>query len=346
MLGAAPYVASLRPPEDGQSARHLPGELDALVSGLERDCLSPVASRMALPDLLSNFMPLRRSNDRGRVLEDTWEQNIGRDCPAAGKPMAGPFRDLAVGEREGWRPSMIVSPMIVEVSAPMLISNLDLGDLNRDEFFKKFADEPAVDADQLKLSSAVRMNANFPLVTPDVCLPTEPPLRLVDAGYYDNYGVNTAIAWLTSNLDWLTDNTGGVILIQVRAYPASVPAVQSSGLWYQFAESIKWLTTPLEAYTAARQRVMIDRNNDLVVGLRRAFLARLPGFPFETAELECPESAPLSWYLTQKDRKKLERVARTDEISQAHHEVENSDDRLKYRRELNKVVRFLAGDGT
>jgi len=180
---------------------------------------------MALPDLLSNFMPLRRSNDRGRVLEDTWEQNIGRDCPAAGKPMAGPFRDLAVGEREGWRPSMIVSPMIVEVSAPMLISNLDLGDLNRDEFFKKFADEPVVDADQLKLSTAVRMNATFPLVTPGVCLPTEPPLRLVDAGYYDNYGVNTAAAWLTSNLDWLTVNTGGVILIRsARTPPPSRPS--------------------------------------------------------------------------------------------------------------------------
>ena len=331
--------------EDGQTARHMPGELDALVGGLERDCLSPVAHRMvALPELLSTFIPLRLSIDRGRVLEDTWEQNIGRDCPAAGKPMAGPFRDLAVGEREGWRPSMIVSPMIVEVSAPMLISNLDLGDLNRDEFFKKFADEPVVDADQLKLSTAVQMNATFPLVTPGVCLPTELPLRLVDAGYYDNYGVNTAAAWLTSNLDWLTDNTGGVMLIQIRAYPASVSTVQPSSWWHQFAQSMQWLTTPLEGYTAATRRVMIDCNNDLVVGLRRAFLARLPGFPFETAELECPESAPLSWYLTQKDREKLELVARTDEISQAHHEVENGDDRLNYRRELNRIIRFLVGD--
>jgi len=40
------------------------------------------------------------------------------------------------------------------------------------------------------------MNASFPLVSPGVSLPTTPPRRVVDAGYYDNHGVNLAAMWL------------------------------------------------------------------------------------------------------------------------------------------------------
>ena len=199
--------------------------------------------------------------------------------------------------------------MVVEDSAPMLISNLDLGGLRPVElveFFKLFAGEPGLDAGRLKLSTVVRMNATFPLVTPAVSLPTAPPRRVVDAGYYDNYGVSMATAWLTRNLDWLAENTGGVILIQIRRYPeAPQPGTSFEPLRW-LGDGMQWLTTPLEGYTAAGRRIMIDRNMDLVEGLRGAFKARSPVVPFKTAVLECPESAALSWYLTEKDRKKLE----------------------------------------
>lgn len=350
MLGAASFVASLLPPEDGKTARHTAGELDKLLEGLQQDCLSPVARQMATLDLMTILMPGRLPKavqDRGLVLEETWEQNLGQFCPSAGAPMKGPSRALRDGEREGWRPSLIFSPMIVEDTAPMLISNLDLHKLDpkRAEFFKKFADEPAVvEADQLKLSTAVRMNAAFPLVSPAVYLPTNPPKRLVDAGYYDNYGVSTAAAWLTSNLDWLADHTGGVVLIQIRAYPDAVPTVQPEGFWNWIPNSIQWLTTPLEGFTAAGRRVMIDRNKDLIAGLDRAFKAtHKPDFSFETVELECRESVPLSWYLTQKDKKKLELCARTDKVSQAQDRKENGGERCdKYHREFKRVVIFLA----
>ena len=189
-----------------------------MIWGLERDSLSPVARWAAVPDLLSILCPVRLEHDRGRVLEATWEKNTSPTGKPAGSPLFAPFRNLADGEEQGWRPSLIVSPMIVEDAAPMLISNLDLGGLRRVEFFKVFAGG-RVDAARLKLSTAVRMNASFPLVSPAVSLPTAPPRRVVDAGYYDNYGVSTAVAWLTLNLDWLAENTGGVILIQIRAYP-------------------------------------------------------------------------------------------------------------------------------
>jgi len=38
----------------------------------------------------------------------------------------------------------------------------------------------------------------------------------VDAGYYDNYGVNLAALWLFQNREWLYEYTSGVVLIQIR----------------------------------------------------------------------------------------------------------------------------------
>ncbi len=71
----------------------------------------------------------------------------------------------------------------------------------------------------LRLASAVRMSATFPYITSSVTLPTEPPRHVVDAGYYDNYGVNLAAAWIASHRLWIKKNTAGVLLIQIRRLP-------------------------------------------------------------------------------------------------------------------------------
>ena len=252
------YVATLKPNAAGlAAAKHLPGELERVVAGLERESLSPVARWTAVPDLLSMLCPVPLSHDRGRVLEPAWERNTSPKGREADSPLFAPFRGLAEGERNGWRPSLILSPMIVPNPRPMLISNLDLKDLNRHELFKIFANETGYDADHLKISTAVRMNAAFPLVTPAVSLPTDPPRRVVDAGYFDNYGVSVAAAWVTHNLHWLSENTGGVLLVQIPAYPVAADAPGKSGPLQWLGNSMQWLTTPLESYAAAGRQVML-----------------------------------------------------------------------------------------
>src|SRR5207244_764295 len=49
------------------------------------------------------------------------------------------------------------------------------------------------------LGTAVRLNATFPLVSPAAVLPCLPTRRVVDAGYYDNHGVDVAASWLMAN---------------------------------------------------------------------------------------------------------------------------------------------------
>ena len=72
------------------------------------------------------------------------------------------------------------------------------------------------DPSNLKLSSALRMNASFPYITPVVTLPSEPKMRVMDAGARDNYGYRTTISFIQTYRSWLKENVGGVIILQMR----------------------------------------------------------------------------------------------------------------------------------
>ena len=107
----------------------------------------------------------------------------------------------------------------------MVISNLDLEHLDgiNLHFFSTF---PAA-RDTMRLSTALRMNAAFPFVTPAVSLPTDPPGIVADAGYVDNYGVRLAGGIIRANQDWLSQLTSGVALVQIRGtYKLDLPGAE------------------------------------------------------------------------------------------------------------------------
>ena len=68
-----------------------------------------------------------------------------------------------------------------------------------------------------RLATAARMSATAPMISPAVYLPSDPELRVADSGFYDNYGMDVAAAWLFRNRCWLKANTSGVLLVQIRA---------------------------------------------------------------------------------------------------------------------------------
>jgi hypothetical protein len=74
------------------------------------------------------------------------------------------------------------------------------------------------DADSLRFSTALRMNATYPYVLPLVQLPTKPVIRLMDAGYRDNYGIVSAVRFVSVFEDWIKEHTSGVHFIQISAF--------------------------------------------------------------------------------------------------------------------------------
>ena len=255
MVGACYYVATLN--KSGQHERPVksdgtPGDPlppATMLKEVADDHLTPVIHRAIFREFPLLFSPLLYKGDRGVALEEAWQGNMGN-------ALHRPFKDLAPGEREGWRPSLIVTPMLVEDGRQLLISNLFLHSMTENS--GQYA-EPCNDGDltgrplagarkrlmvrenpgdrsryryslsgleffqmfddpdnKFMLATAARMNASFPYVSPAVDLPVRPRRRVVDAGYHDNYGVKSAAAWIDSHFEWLRDNTSGVILIQLR----------------------------------------------------------------------------------------------------------------------------------
>ena len=168
MVGAAEFVAGAGRPaaasrtgctappvqrssDQGQLARWAERRR-RILRHLRRDSLTPVVRQMVLSDIPAMFAFGRQYSDRGQVLERVWERpdvdahatddsnpdlaDVGR---VADKGLGITFDDLLKGEQDGWRPSLIVSPMIIEGTQQLLISNLNLGSLGGGlEFFKQF----------------------------------------------------------------------------------------------------------------------------------------------------------------------------------------------------------------
>src|SRR5262249_9040846 len=135
------------------------------------------------------------------------------------------------------------------------------------ELFRLFPDA----RERFRLSTAARMSASFPYVSPAVELPTIPSRRVVDAGYYDVYGVNVAAMWLYHHRKWLRDNTSGVVLVQIRDWAShsgrrrlvvDEDSDDPNVLKRTWSEGLQWLTSPPEGANVARSAVNAFRNDE------------------------------------------------------------------------------------
>jgi len=70
----------------------------------------------------------------------------------------------------------------------------------------------------LRFATALRMNATFPFIFPSVQMPTNPVTTLVDAGFRDNFGLETATRFAAIFRKWIRENTSGITIISVRSY--------------------------------------------------------------------------------------------------------------------------------
>jgi hypothetical protein len=310
MMGAGAWVAGLE-------AEGTPGDALALPPLVQKDSLSPTTVALMLPF----------GGSRGRALEEAWKRHTKG-------LMARTFWELREGEAQGWRPSLVYSPMVVEDGRRLLVSNLDLSaltvsrantlvverqegesgararlSLSGVQLFQLFPRRQK----QLALAAASRMSASFPYVSPASALPTEPRVRVVDAGYYDNYGVDLAALWLHTHREWVRECTSGVLLIQIRDHLGTGRRTRLQAPEGSVAEVLGGLTSPLEAVLRARESSMSFRNDELLQVLQEELNPKDACF-FTTAIFEFGETAPLSWALTAKDVQQLERAAASEAV--------------------------------
>jgi hypothetical protein len=259
-------------------------------------------------DLPQLVKPLRPAGDRGRVLDEQWA-TLGRS-----------FASFTPAVAEGRAPSIFLSPMLVETGALALFSNHELGDIRGRglppghgagdkhkasvEIFRTFAGTH----DTMTHATAVRLNATFPYVSPAISLPTKPDRRPVDAGYYDNYGIDLLTAYLEQDrtCDWIMENCAGVAVIQVRAFPSEVPTPTAGG----FQRAYQFLTSPVEGVFSARKASQMFRN-DQQLALARARYDQLAERDFlRVFTFEANSDVSMSWYLRCDEMRALEGLLR------------------------------------
>jgi hypothetical protein len=153
----------------------------------------------------------------------------------------------------------------------------------------------------LRILTALRMNATFPVVLPNVWLPSNPVVDVMDGGLRDNYGVETALRFLATMHDWIEQNTRGVLLIQIRD--------RMDGGWENpyDAESItENAVKPFFLLQHNWYKMMEYAQTDLVTSFlsNNKFTVRKTSFQYIPKKEE--NKAALNFHLTQREKQDIE----------------------------------------
>ncbi len=303
------------------------------LTNISKDMLNPVIFSLVVNDLFFRFQKFTDGKyeymkDRGYA----FEQTLNRNTDFVFNKTISDYREP---EERSIIPMVILSPTIVNDGRKLFISPQDLSfmssatynaekDLHSKikgvEFRKMFAKQ---DADNLHYLSALRMVATFPYVTPNVQLPSEPTMEIMDAGLADNFGINDAVRFLYEFQDWVEENTGGVVFVNIRDSEKEAPIVdnQSPSAWQKISSPISSLYSNWDYFQ--------DLSNDNMLQYAQSWLDTdldviefeyIPKSKYwhkmqerkinleELSEMEENERAALSWHLTTREKESLVRT--------------------------------------
>ncbi len=278
-------------------SRHMGGALDVPFQSLAvEEWRGRRPSLIFSPMLVEDGRRLLISNLALPFLEESAGSLLGEDPPGE-ESIGARSRPVGDGKEKRRRPRPGGKPYLYDPKEPLdkiIADKRHRYSLSAVEFFRLFPK-----AKEFHLSTAARMSATFPYFSPAVDLPTTPRRRVVDAGYYDNYGVSVAANFLYARRKWLQDNTSGVVLIQLRDSSSEDRRLfldKQVALW-DYTRSVEWLTGPLVGAGSARESGMSFRNDELVGVLCDVFNDDAHEF-FTTAVFESTEDIAVSWYLS------------------------------------------------
>ncbi len=189
------------------------------------DLLNPIFSSMIARDI---FAPAQKFSIGGyKYVKDrgyAFEQKLLANSNGI---LNGQLKDYVAEERSAKIPMMIFSSTITRDGRRMMVCSQPVSFLMKPllyatdttmspdavDFAALFAKQDPLN---LRLLTAMRMNATFPYVLPNVWLPSNPVIDVMDAGLRDNFGEETAFRFVENFKDWISANTGGVIVVQMR----------------------------------------------------------------------------------------------------------------------------------
>lgn len=193
---------------------------------ISRDLLNPLFSSFVTRDLIGPAKHFQLhgytyTKDRGYAFEQKLNENTRGYLNKTLNDYAKPERNAeipmiffnAVITRDGRKIVMATQPARFMMRPLTDTNNINVIDPDAIDFQSFMTQQNATNIGVL---SALRMNATFPYVLPNVWLPTNPVIDVMDAGLRDNFGQETSLRFIEVFKDWLQENTSKVILLQLR----------------------------------------------------------------------------------------------------------------------------------
>ena len=196
------------------------------VDKISNDVLNPLFTSFFARDLISPAQKFKVGaysyvKDRGYAFEQKLNSNTDGFLNKQ-------LKDYVKDEKAANIPLIFFNSVVTRDSRKLIISTqpvrfmmlnkqdttrIPLMDPDGLDFVSFFAKQ---DPYSLRILSALRMNATFPIVLPNVWLPSNPVIDVMDAGLRDNFGPETSLRFVEELGDWIKENTSGVLLLQIR----------------------------------------------------------------------------------------------------------------------------------
>jgi hypothetical protein len=193
---------------------------------ISRDLLSPLFSSFITRDMMGPVQKFQMggysyTKDRGYAFEQKLNENTHG-------VLAKTLQDYAAPEEQALIPLMFFNSVINRDGRKMIMSthparflmrskadtnNITSVDPDAVDFSSFFRKQGSMN---ISILSALRMNATFPYVLPNVWLPTNPIIDVMDAGIRDNFGQETCLRFIDVFKEWLQANTSKIVLLQIR----------------------------------------------------------------------------------------------------------------------------------
>ncbi|HWR32808.1 MAG TPA: hypothetical protein VN451_04755 [Chitinophagaceae bacterium] len=223
MIGATYFRELYRRREHGINIRLQDKKYADDIAG---DLLNPIFGSFFARDLISPAQKFsvgsyRYVKDRGYA----FELKLGENTRGF---LNNTLKDYVADEKAAIIPLIFFNSVVTRDSRKMIISTqpvrfmmrppadttiIPSSDPDGVDFISFFARQ---DPYNIRILTALRMNATFPIVLPNVWLPSNPVIDVMDAGLRDNYGQETTLRFLSCMEDWIKENTSGVLILQIR----------------------------------------------------------------------------------------------------------------------------------
>lgn len=279
-------------------------------AGIGEDLLNAIIFSFVAVDVISPFNRVKLSGyryakDRGYAMEqDLLHNTYG--------VLGGSLADYEKDEKSGRIPQLIINGTIANDGRKLIMAAAPVSYLTQPAYALKDSSRPPIDAVDfgalfahqnaynLRLLTALRINATFPYVLPVVRFPSVPAMNVMDAGLRDNFGAEIASRWMHVFQDWLRGNTREIIWLQIRdtrEYDVLPPTTQDN-LGAMLSDPLfiiqhKW--EPFQSYSQSYLREYV----------RTFFGAKLRCLTLEYTPQKEDKMAKLNFHLTRQEKEDL-----------------------------------------